>query len=88
LIWQTKQSFARIAIRNSFLLKGNKLSTKKKALKTNPKDARNAEKLENSKEMQIAAAITDGKKKRELSSLFLCQKEQTCSPILQIKKAV
>jgi hypothetical protein len=62
LTWQTKQWFARIATQSLFLLKGNKLSTKKKALKMNPKDARNAEKQENNKEIQtVAAAITDGK---------------------------
>jgi hypothetical protein len=65
LIWRTKHWFARIATQNLFLPKGNRLSTRKKALKMNPKDARIAEKQESNKEiLTVAAMATDGKIKK------------------------
>jgi len=69
LTWQTKHLFARIATQNSFLPKGNKLFTRKKVLKTNPRGAQIADARRNNKETKIAATMaatetTDGKKLR------------------------
>lgn len=60
---------------NLLLLKGNKLFTKKKDLKTNHKDVQNVEEQENNKEItaEITQITTDGKFKGrvKLSFLFL-----------------
>lgn len=53
--------FARIATPSLFLLKGNKNSIRKKALKMNPKDAQTADAQENNKETAIAATAANGK---------------------------
>jgi hypothetical protein len=44
LIWQTKNSYAKIVARNSCLLKVSKNFTKRKALPTNPPDVQIVEK--------------------------------------------
>jgi len=58
--------FARTATPNLFLPKGNRLFIRKKALKMNPRDARNVDVPENSRETAAETTITtDGKKSGE-----------------------
>jgi len=55
-------------------MKANRLSTKKKVLRTSRRDARNAEKQENSRETITVLAIETaiGKIKRERMLSFFC----------------
>ena len=54
VLWLTKRLHAKIAERNSLLLKANRNFTRKRDLTTNRKDALNAEKQENSREITEA----------------------------------
>ena len=70
-IWATKHLLAKIAEQNSFSQKANRLSTKKKVLKTSRKDVRLAEKQESSRETTTTETRTaDGNRKESNALLF------------------
>jgi hypothetical protein len=66
-IWPIRRLPARTAAESSFSQRMNRLSTRKRALKMNHKDAQTAEEQENSKEIitttEAEASETDGKNK-------------------------
>ena len=71
-LWQTKHSYAKIATLNLFSRKTNRHSTRKKVLKTNPRDALLAEKQESSRETTMGTEIqpADGRISKRAQALF------------------
>ena len=75
MIWQIKYYHAKIAMLNLFLMKANRLSTRKRDSITNHRDVLTAEEQESSRgaittEAAEEASVTDGK-----------YKESICSPL-------